>query len=194
MGSPVRFRRGLHTKPAAPAGSSSRPVPCPAMGFRAWVPFPCHSGALVPSISRFSSRGDGGVPVGHDVLVAHGRHGGRVAQPVHDLAERAAGGRGQGAGGVAQVMDAKALDPGRLDGRLPDPAVEVAAPQVPALAAEEHVGLRQPAPSPQWLRYRRRRLIGQVWPEPRATASLVARVAWRSKKACVRAAAAVFGG
>jgi hypothetical protein len=35
--------------------------------------------------------GDGGVPVGHDVLVAHGRHGGRVAQPVYDLAQGACG-------------------------------------------------------------------------------------------------------
>jgi hypothetical protein len=33
---------------------------------------------------------DGGVPVGHDVLVAHGRHGGRVAQPIHHLTQRAA--------------------------------------------------------------------------------------------------------
>jgi len=30
-----------------------------------------------------------------------------VPQAVHDLAERAAGGGGQGAGGVAQVVDAE---------------------------------------------------------------------------------------
>jgi len=72
--------------------------------------------------------GDGRIPVGHDVLVAHGRHGGRVAQPVHHLAEGAAGRGGRGAGGMAQVMDAEALDPGRSDGGLLDPAVEVAAP------------------------------------------------------------------
>jgi hypothetical protein len=54
--------------------------------------------------------GDGGVPLGHDMLVAHGRHGGRAAQPVHHLAQRPAGGGGQGAGGVAQVMHAQALD------------------------------------------------------------------------------------
>jgi len=81
------------------------------------------------------------VAVGHDVLTTHGRHGGRVAQPVHHLAERAAGGRGQGAGGVAQVVDAEAFDPGGPGGRLPDPAVEVAAPQVSALAAQELVDL-----------------------------------------------------
>jgi hypothetical protein len=77
-----------------------------------------------------------------DVLVAHSRHGGRVAQAVHDLTERAAGGRGQGAGGVPQVMDAQALDPGGPGGWLPDPAVEVAPPQVLALAAQEHERLR----------------------------------------------------
>jgi hypothetical protein len=44
---------------------------------------------------------------------------------------------------MAQVMDAEALDPGSPDGWLPHPAVEVTAPQVPALAAEEHVGLRR---------------------------------------------------
>jgi hypothetical protein len=29
MESPVRFRRGLHHKPAAQAGSNARPLPCP---------------------------------------------------------------------------------------------------------------------------------------------------------------------
>jgi hypothetical protein len=32
--------------------------------------------------------GDGGGPVGHNVLVAHSRHGRGVAQAVHDLACR----------------------------------------------------------------------------------------------------------
>jgi hypothetical protein len=62
-----------------------------------------------------------------------------MPQPIHHLPQRAAGGRGQGAGGVAQVMDAETFDPGGPGGRLPDPAVEVAAPQVPTLAAQEHV-------------------------------------------------------
>jgi hypothetical protein len=53
-----------------------------------------------------------------------------VPQAVHDLAQRATGGSRQGAGGVAQVVDAQALDAGRSGGRLPDAAVEVAAPQV----------------------------------------------------------------
>jgi hypothetical protein len=47
---------------------------------------------------------DGGVSLGHDVLVAHGRDRGRGAQPVHDLAKRAAGGDGEGTaatGGLA---------------------------------------------------------------------------------------------
>jgi hypothetical protein len=60
---------------------------------------------------------------------------------VHDLAQGATGGGGQGAGGVAQVMHTQALDADRPGGRLPDAAVEVAAPQVPALAAEEHEGI-----------------------------------------------------
>jgi hypothetical protein len=38
------------------------------------------------------------------------------------------GGGGRGAGGMAQVVDADALDAGRPGGRLPDAAVEVAAP------------------------------------------------------------------
>jgi hypothetical protein len=67
--------------------------------------------------------GDSGVPVGHDVLVAHGCHGGGVPQPVHHLSQGTAGGGGQSAGGVAQIMDAQALDAGRSGGRLPDPAV-----------------------------------------------------------------------
>jgi hypothetical protein len=61
-----------------------------------------------------------------------------VAQPVHHLAQRAAGGGGERAGGVAQIMDTQALDTGRPDGRLPDATVEVAAPQVLTLAAQEH--------------------------------------------------------
>jgi hypothetical protein len=64
-----------------------------------------------------------------------------VAQPVHNLAQRAAGCGGEGAGGVAQVVHTQVLDAGCLGGGLPDPAVEVAAPQMPALAAEEHEGI-----------------------------------------------------
>src|SRR5215208_3615818 len=48
--------------------------------------------------------GDGGIPVGHNVLVAHGRHGGGVTQPAHDLPQRAPGGGREGTGGMAQVM------------------------------------------------------------------------------------------
>ena len=61
---------------------------------------------------------------------------------MHDLAQGATGGGGQGAGGVAQVMHTQALDAGRSGGRLPDSAVEVAAPERLALAAEEYEGIR----------------------------------------------------
>jgi hypothetical protein len=66
-----------------------------------------------------------------------------VAQPIHDLPERPAGGRGEGASGVAQLVHAEALDPGGPGGRLPDPPVEITAPQVLALAAQEHERLRR---------------------------------------------------
>ena len=44
---------------------------------------------------------------------------------------------------MAQVVDAEALNPGGPGGRLPDAAVEVAAPQVRVLAAQEHERLRR---------------------------------------------------
>jgi hypothetical protein len=93
MGSPVRFRRGLHPKPAAQAGGQAGLFHAQGVAWRLRVPSPCQSGAQPPSVSRFSRPGDRGVTVGHDVLVADRCNVGRVAQPVHDLTERGAGGR-----------------------------------------------------------------------------------------------------
>jgi hypothetical protein len=43
MGSPVRFRRGLHPKPAAQAGCDARPAVSVGICCPAGVPSPCHS-------------------------------------------------------------------------------------------------------------------------------------------------------
>ena len=73
MGSPVRFRRGGSTP-----NQQFRPGPTPGLlHVQGWAAGPaCHFRAIAalsaPPIAG-SAPGDGGVPVGHDVLVGAGR-------------------------------------------------------------------------------------------------------------------------
>ena len=57
------------------------------------------------------SGGDGGVPPGHDVLVAQGSGQGGVAHPDHQLPGAGTGGHGQSGGGVAKVVEASPSTP-----------------------------------------------------------------------------------
>jgi hypothetical protein len=65
-----------------------------------------------------------------------------MPHPHHQLTSAGAGGNREGGGGVAKVVEAEPLDPGRSGGRDPDPAGEVTAPDRPTPLGREHQPIR----------------------------------------------------
>jgi hypothetical protein len=131
MRSQVQVLAGPPTNPAGhghPSGSSALALP-------AVLPGSCHPRATPTGNRVLQARGggldqlvqsgcDGGVPPGHDVLVAQGGGRGGVPHPHHQLAGAGTGSDRQGGGGVAKVVEAEPFDPGGSGGRDPDPAGE----------------------------------------------------------------------
>jgi hypothetical protein len=86
--------------------------------------------------------GEGGLPVGHDALVAqrYSRRG--VADALHQLLGGRAGDGREGPGRVAQVVDAQPVQADLADGGEPHQPAEAAAGQVLAADAGEHQPVR----------------------------------------------------
>jgi hypothetical protein len=124
-----------------------------ALAFPAALPGSCHPRAT-PSGSRVlrlrpsgrhqlvQSGRDSSVPARHDVLVTQGSSRGGVPHPHHQLPVLAPAATARGRCGVAQVMKAQPLDPGRSGGRDPDARVKLLRRIGPPPLGREHQPLR----------------------------------------------------
>ncbi len=85
--------------------------------------------------------GEGLVALDGGVLINECGSRAGVAHPAHELLGAGPGGRRQGVAGVAEIMKPKADQANGGTGRLPGPAVEVAAAQEVPVWSGEHQGL-----------------------------------------------------